>query len=45
MKSLWLRFWCRWFHGAPMWPAHGVYRCARCLREYPTGWDKGRSVS
>ena len=32
-------WWCRMFHGRPMHPVHGVYRCRKCLRTFPTGWD------
>jgi hypothetical protein len=42
MKSL--RFelgtlWCKSMHPAPMWPAHGHYRCPTCLRSYPVPWE------
>lgn len=30
--------WCRLFHGAPMWPIHGYYRCSTCLRKHPVPW-------
>ena len=26
--------WCRNVHQSAMWPVHGKYRCAVCLREY-----------
>lgn len=30
--------WCKQFHGAPMWPMHGYYRCSTCLRKHPVPW-------
>jgi hypothetical protein len=30
--------WCKLFHGAPMWPVHGYYRCSTCLRKHPVPW-------
>jgi hypothetical protein len=37
----WLsQFWCRHFHGQSiMHPAHGQYRCRKCLRAFPTQWE------
>lgn len=32
------RVWCRAFHGAPMWPVNGYYRCPDCLRTFPVAW-------
>jgi len=31
--------WCKAVHSKPMWPMHGKYICATCLREYPVVWD------
>jgi hypothetical protein len=42
MKTLQSRLagaWCRLMHGAPMWPIHGRYRCATCMRVYPVPWE------
>lgn len=33
--------WCKLFHGPPMWPIHGYYRCSTCLRMYPVPWGSG----
>lgn len=33
------KFWCVTMHTATMWPIHGSYRCATCLREYPVGFE------
>jgi hypothetical protein len=32
------QWWCRTFHGHKQitQPVRGIYRCLRCLREYPT---------
>ena len=27
--------WCAAMHDRALWPIHGKYRCATCLREYP----------
>ena len=40
MKQLWfwvITLWCRNMHPA-MWPAHGYYRCAKCMRIYEVPW-------
>lgn len=29
------RIWCSAMHSHVMWPVHGEYRCAVCLRAYP----------
>jgi hypothetical protein len=34
-----LKLWCRLMHNAAMWPMHGQYICARCLREHPVPWE------
>ncbi len=42
MNTLWrdlAEFWCKSMHPDPMWPAHGRYRCRKCLREYPVPWE------
>jgi hypothetical protein len=42
-----LAFICRAFHGRPMHPIQGQYRCRRCLRTFPVGWEvpiKARAV-
>jgi hypothetical protein len=31
---------CRLFHGQPMHPVAGVYRCRRCLRTWPVPWER-----
>ena len=31
---------CRHFHGAPMQPVKGKYRCRKCLREHPVPWPE-----
>jgi hypothetical protein len=36
--------WCKVFHGAPMWPIHGYYRCATCLCEHPVPWGSREGV-
>jgi hypothetical protein len=36
------RQWCRAFHGEPMWPVNGQYRCRECLRTYPVAWSNSR---
>jgi hypothetical protein len=44
MRALWKRVsigWCRTFHPAPSWPAHGHYYCPACLRVYPVPWHEG----
>lgn len=38
MESL-ARMWCRWAHATAMWPIHGQYRCAKCLRAYSVAWE------
>jgi hypothetical protein len=38
MKTLG-RWWCRMFHARPMWPIHGRYICAVCLREQRVAWE------
>ena len=43
-KTFWVwvaDLWCRLMHPAPMWPAHGHYRCAACWREYAVPWEVG----
>ncbi len=32
-------FWCEHMHTATLWPIHGKYRCASCLREYPVDFE------
>jgi len=34
--------WCSLMHNAPMWPAHGHYRCRKCGHEYPVPWERDR---
>ena len=34
-----LASWCRNFHGTPMHPIDGLYRCRRCLRTFPVEWE------
>ena len=44
MRTLWNRLsiaWCRTFHPAPRWPAHGCYHCPACFRAYPVPWHEG----
>lgn len=31
--------WCEAMHERAMWPIHGKYRCATCLREYAVGFE------
>jgi hypothetical protein len=39
------RFWCAKMHGRPMWPVHGRYQCAICLREFPVAFEHpGRDI-
>jgi hypothetical protein len=33
------RLWCKRAHTRPMWPIHGRYICAQCLRQHPVAWD------
>ena len=33
------RWWCRMFHGQPMWPMHGRYICRRCFRVFRLDWE------
>jgi hypothetical protein len=33
--------WCYIMHPDPMWPVNGVYRCPKCLNEYPVVWEQG----
>lgn len=37
-------WWCRWFHGRPMWPVQGYYRCSTCLRPHPVPWEQGKAA-
>jgi hypothetical protein len=30
--------WCRTMHNDVLYPVHGKYTCARCLREWPVPW-------
>jgi len=32
-------WWCTNMHRSAMWPMHGQYRCAVCLREYPVKFE------
>ena len=32
--------WCESMHERTMWPIHGKYRCAVCLREYAVGFEE-----
>jgi hypothetical protein len=34
------RLWCRTAHTQRMWPIHGRYICAQCLRQHPVAWDR-----
>jgi hypothetical protein len=34
------QIWCEQMHSAILWPIHGKYRCARCLREYPATFEE-----
>jgi hypothetical protein len=34
------RLWCKRAHTRPMWPIHGRYTCAKCLRQHPVAWDR-----
>jgi hypothetical protein len=36
------RLWCKRAHTRPMWPIHGRYICAQCLRQHPVAWDSSR---
>jgi hypothetical protein len=31
--------WCKRAHTRSMWPIHGRYICAQCLRQHPVAWD------
>lgn len=31
--------WCTATHPDPMWPVNGLYRCPRCMRQYPVPWE------
>jgi hypothetical protein len=33
------KLWCETMHSRTMWPIHGKYRCAECLREYKVAFD------
>ena len=33
-------WWCETMHDRAMWPIHGKYRCATCLREYAVGFEE-----
>jgi hypothetical protein len=33
------RVWCKRAHTRAMWPIHGHYICAQCLRQYPVFWE------
>jgi len=37
--------WCLLMHPAPMWPAHGYYRCPSCRRQYAVPWEKHRIIA
>jgi len=39
MVERFLSAWCRLTHDAAMWPMHGRYTCARCLRQHPVSWE------
>ena len=39
------RRWCRGVHTRPMWPIHGQYICAQCLRQYPVAWDGAEAAA
>ena len=32
--------WCETMHSRTMWPIHGKYRCADCLREYEVPFEQ-----
>jgi hypothetical protein len=32
-------WWCRLWHGEPMWPHHGRYECRICQRRIALEWD------
>jgi hypothetical protein len=32
--------WCETVHKRALWPIHGKYRCATCLREYAVGFEQ-----
>lgn len=34
------RLWCKRAHARPMWPIHGRYICAKCLRQQAVAWDR-----
>lgn len=36
------RLWCKKAHTRRMWPIHGRYICAQCLRQHPVAWDNPR---
>lgn len=47
-KTFWSRIgelWCTLMHPAPMWPSHGYYRCAVCLRTHPVPWEAKARVA
>ena len=31
--------WCQATHPDPMWPVQGMYRCPKCMRQYPVPWE------
>jgi len=33
------QIWCQRMHSRAMWPIHGKYICAQCLREHPVSWE------
>lgn len=32
--------WCETMHSRTMWPIHGKYRCADCLREFEVPFEQ-----
>jgi hypothetical protein len=39
----WSEIWCSVMHRKTMWPIHGQYRCAECLRVLPVEWASQNS--
>ena len=44
MIEKFLAAWCRNMHDSLMWPMHGKYTCAKCLREHPVPWETRKPV-
>jgi hypothetical protein len=43
LLNSWLELWCNVMHRKTMWPIHGQYRCAECMRVLPVEWASQNS--